>query len=96
MAAMAKWADGPHLETQPAQGRPGLGGVEVEDVDTRRAGEDVLDRVQLLLDLDGMLADHPQGPVTHRAQDVRPPQLDPRPAHHQFHARLRHPPFLAD
>jgi len=82
---MANRARGSHLKAQPAQGSPGLRGVEVEDVDARRAGEDLLDRVQLLLDHDGVLPDHPQGSVTHSAQDVLLPQLDPLSSHHQFH-----------
>src|ERR1700756_5569223 len=76
VAASAMRADGPHLEAQPAQGGPGLGGIEVEDVDARRAGENVLDGVEAMLDLDGVLPHRSQGTVTDRVENVRLPQLD--------------------
>jgi hypothetical protein len=81
---MATRADGPHLEAQPAQGGPGLGGVEVEHVEAGRSSEDLLDRVQLRLDLDGMLPNRSETALTHRANDVRPAQPEPLPAHHQI------------
>src|SRR5258708_11622121 len=94
---MAKRTHRPHLEAQPAQSGASLGGVEVEDVDAGRAGEDLLDRVQLPLDLDGMLANHPEVAITHRADHVRPAQPQSLPAHHQIDSLdLRQPASLAD
>jgi hypothetical protein len=92
---MAKRADGPHLKAQPPQGSPGLRGIEVEDVEVRRTGEDLLDRVQLLVDLNGMLPNHAKGPVAHCAEDICFPQPDPLPAHDQVYVvGFWHPPFL--
>jgi uncharacterized protein (TIRG00374 family) len=93
---MAQPANGPHVEAQPAQGTPSLRRVEVEHVNAGGSGKDLFDRVQLVVDLDSMLPNHPQVSVAHGTDDVRSAQLDPLPADDQLDvAGLGHPQLLA-